>query len=219
MNTLSDQISGEVADYILRSGDAPVTEHGLAAKFNISRTPIREILKSLQSDGLIESRRRGGISVRKHSKKEIEDIFDARALMEGYAARLAAERITERDVEALMKLCESYEAARDQGDDAAAEDFDRRIHEKIIFVSGNSFLLNLLKRVRLFTFSFLLRRAHASVAHEYGVHDAMIAALRSGDPVRSEEATRAHILHSKDQTFKAIDACEIALSEGKWWKD
>jgi DNA-binding GntR family transcriptional regulator len=76
------------------SADAPLTELSLAAQYKVSRTPVREALRRLEQDGLVERGPRG-MKVRGRSPEEILEIYEVRITLEGAAARAAAERRTE----------------------------------------------------------------------------------------------------------------------------
>src|SRR2546429_295825 len=81
-------------------------EEELARELGISRTPIREALLILQSEGLVEATPNRGATVRAHTVDDLDDLYQLRALLEGHAARRAAARIGKRDVAKLGRSCE-----------------------------------------------------------------------------------------------------------------
>jgi DNA-binding GntR family transcriptional regulator len=89
----------------LSAGDR-VSDFALAAEIGISRTPVREAISQLQSDGLIEQVPHVGAFVRKLSRREMEELYDLRAQLEGYAAEQAATRMTDKDIEEAGHLCD-----------------------------------------------------------------------------------------------------------------
>ena len=81
----------------------PLAEVDIAERLNVSRTPVRESMQRLAADGLVISRRRRWL-VYEHSKQEIEEIYEVRLALEGYAARLASQRISDAQIEELARL-------------------------------------------------------------------------------------------------------------------
>lgn len=89
----------------------------LAAQYGISRIPVREALRSLHEAGWVEIKPRHGVHVRERTSRELGELFEFRAVVEGLVARWAAERRTESD---LASLSRAVEASRDATDDALA---------------------------------------------------------------------------------------------------
>src|SRR2546421_13031594 len=81
-------------------------EEELARELGISRTPVREALLVLQAEGLVDAVPNRGAVVRSHDANDLEDLYQLRALLEGYAARRAAANVTEQDVVELWASCE-----------------------------------------------------------------------------------------------------------------
>ena len=81
-----------------------VSMREIAKELNISRTPIREAIRKLESEGLIELLPRRGFIIKKYSSKKIEEIYEVRRVLETYAIRLACKNIGEKDIEKLKKL-------------------------------------------------------------------------------------------------------------------
>src|SRR5579862_6008283 len=107
--TLSIQTYDELRTAIVQGRIRPnqrLIETELAEEYGVSRTPVRESLQRLAAVGLIVAARRGW-TVREHSLDEIREIYEVRAALEGYAARLAAER---GDTAALRKIAEIVRA-------------------------------------------------------------------------------------------------------------
>ncbi|MST33366.1 GntR family transcriptional regulator, partial [Acidimicrobiaceae bacterium USS-CC1] len=111
--------SVEVAYTALRDGIARgehaagsrLREEDLAATLGLSRTPVREALRRLQAEGLVEVEPRRGALVATWSADELDEIFELRALVEGYGARRAAARVADAQVGLLEELCEGMEEA------------------------------------------------------------------------------------------------------------
>lgn len=92
---------------------SPLSEGALAQRFGVSRTPVREVLKQLQSEGLVEIRPRVGTFVREPSYREYAELFDVKEMLEGLAARLLASRGRVAQIDALEdNLAQSREAVK-----------------------------------------------------------------------------------------------------------
>lgn len=107
-----ERVAGAIQAQVL-SGAVPVgtrlRQEALAAKFGVSRTPVREALRQLQATGLVELLPNRGAIVRGPSAREIREAYEVRAELEALAAELAAERISDRD---LLRLREAQELFR-----------------------------------------------------------------------------------------------------------
>lgn len=144
--TLREQIVSSLRESIvkgeLQSGQK-LTEPELAEKLGISRTPIREAFRQLESEGFLTVIPRRGAVVSSITRKEIEDFYEIKSLLEGYAARVAAERITKKDIDKLKKINEQLEVLT-EGDDVEA--FFRKnneFHNTFIALCGNEKLMEL----------------------------------------------------------------------------
>jgi DNA-binding GntR family transcriptional regulator len=167
-----------------------LVETELADMLDVSRTPIREALQRLAIDGLVSRRR--GWEVREHDADEIEQIYDCRAALEGYAARLAALHATDAQLDEIAGILFSIS---DTSDRDAMVAVNERFHEAIIDATGNPLLAELATRSRLYYFN--RRVAHlyteAETAHSRQQHIRLLEALRGRDPDRAEAITREHI--------------------------
>ncbi len=105
--TLREQIAASLRESIIKRELRPgqkLTEPELAARLGISRTPIREAFRQLESEGFLTVIPRRGAVVSTITAKEIEDFYELKSLLEGYAARMAVEKITDEDIEKLKKI-------------------------------------------------------------------------------------------------------------------
>lgn len=111
---LVDRLAGEIQARVL-SGATPVgtrlRQEALADEFGVSRTPIREALRQLQATGLVELLPNRGAVVRGPSAREIREAYEIRAELEGLAAELAAERISDRDLRRLQEAQQLFQDA------------------------------------------------------------------------------------------------------------
>lgn len=174
----------------------------LAKSLQVSRTPVREALRRLLSDGLIETVPNQGSRVRRWDATQLQELWSLRALLEGTSAGLAAARVTEEDLALMAKLCKQMEAVAKPG---ARQDLDRatalndEFHGMIHLVSGNSLLpafIQELVQVPLGVRSFATYPP-PRLAQSMRQHQEILAALRAADGAWAEAAMRAHILSTR----------------------
>jgi len=181
-----------------------VTEGDIAGRLGVSRTPVREVLRHLQEEGLLERKQRKGISLRDISLREMIEIYDLRSSLEGLAGRLLAERIDGKTLAKLRKLAESYQRIIEKKPLVWPQwrDVEIAFHDLIVTQSGNRRLKRLVDSLQLFTISFQI--AHQldlqGVDIRHGrryTHDLVVAALEKRDPDEAEAAIRNHIQEHK----------------------
>jgi len=189
-STLEDRIViGHYAD------GARLDEARLADEFGTSRTPVREALHRVATSGLAEQVAHKGVFVRQPSARELCEMFEVMAEIEGVCARLAAERRTAQDLEDLAAANATCRAAR-YGDDAELA-FEKNLvfHNQIYRLARNTFLehraLTLQKRLQAY------RRAQLSVQgrpeQAMAEHDAVVAAIAEQDGETAARRLRAHV--------------------------
>lgn len=166
----------------------------LAAKFDISSTPVREALRLLESEGLVRNDLNRGTRVIDIQHEAAEENFRIRAALEGLATSLAVERMTDRDLADVTAIHEQLRAC--PPNDRRISELNRRLHFRIYESSGSTLLLSLL---RLLWQSLpggpqVLRPQAESIRQ----HESLIAALRTRDSELAAEATQRHILSALD---------------------
>lgn len=143
---LIETLRNEIRSGALRPGDQ-LEEAALAERFDVSRTPVREAVRSLVDSGLLETRPRKGAFVRVLTAKELIDLFEVAAELEGMACRLAAERLTGEDassIETAMQLCRD---AVNRDDKTAYAKANLAFHESIHLAAGNSRLVEQIEQL------------------------------------------------------------------------
>jgi DNA-binding GntR family transcriptional regulator len=139
-----DRLREEIVSGRLESG-ASLVEAAVAAQYGTSRTPVREALRRLEQDGLVERGERG-LRVRARGPEEILEIYEVRILLEGAAARGAAERSTRLDLMRIRNAADAM-AAAEPGDPGAMAATNQAFHEEIWAASHNRTLVDLLTRL------------------------------------------------------------------------
>jgi GntR family transcriptional regulator, rspAB operon transcriptional repressor len=188
-----ERLRSEIVQGQLRDGDRLHIDR-LAARLDVSPTPVKTALARLASEGLVESRRRGGAYVTRLSQQEITEIFEIREMIEQYAAARALGAATEEHYAHLSGLNESLRNRIYDDGTADVEGFaadDMAFHASLVGLSGNRRLVTLYESLHVYT---MIARAHAvagakpaasqtesSYYRSYVEHLAIIDALRGGD--------------------------------------
>jgi DNA-binding GntR family transcriptional regulator len=159
----------------------------------ISRTPVREALRRLQAQGLVEHLPGGGVSVSLHDFRAVSELFAYREILEGSAARLAAEHADEVEVNLLKAL---VQIQLELPDDPNIHDRENKLFHKHLFQAAhNQFLLKSL--LSLQESIALLGRTTLSVPgrieNSVREHQEIISAIAVHDTLRAEDAVRIHI--------------------------
>ncbi|NIN68239.1 MAG: GntR family transcriptional regulator, partial [Anaerolineae bacterium] len=129
----------------LRPGER-IVQSELAEQLGVSRTPIREALHKLDSDGLVRLSPHKGATVADHSTAELEDIYSIRIAIEGYGAFLAAQNITGQDLARLEGLVEQMKEVFDQGDRWRLLEVNRKFYEVLYAIAGRPRLYDLIMK-------------------------------------------------------------------------
>ncbi|GGV16394.1 GntR family transcriptional regulator [Actinomadura cremea] len=185
---------------MILSGDAAagarLGEAELAETLGLSRTPVREALQRLGSDGLVEVLPHRGARVVEWTREDLAEIFELRSLLEPYAAARAARIGQDPSVLAdLGTLCDAMEAAADARDLGGLARLNSRFHAALIDASRNRRLPGMLTSVMhapLIVGTFR-RYDRAELDRSMNHHREVVAAVAAGDPDWAEAVMRAHI--------------------------
>jgi DNA-binding GntR family transcriptional regulator len=180
--------------------NARLVETELAGWLNVSRTPLREALARLASDGLVETRRRGWI-VREHTAREVGEIHEVRAALEGVAALLACQRASDEQIEEIVGFHHVQNRAELEmpASDYLVE-YNDAFHEAVVVASGNERLREFVRRNREFFFTYRIAKLYSEEEARASLqgHDEVVEALSVRDGERAERAMREHILEARD---------------------
>lgn len=177
-----------------------IDEQKLAEQYGISRTPLREALKVLASEGLVELKPRRGCYVTEISRQDLDDIFPLIALLEGRCAAEAVKRTKAADLTALRTIHEKLEAAaRDARVDAFFE-ANQEFHRKIQELSGNRWLLSVIQDLRKV---LKMSRLHSlslegRLQQSLEEHRAILARMLAGDATGAERQMYEHLLSGRE---------------------
>jgi DNA-binding GntR family transcriptional regulator len=204
-----------IGDGTLRPG-ARVVEQHIAEALGVSRAPVRDALRLLVRDGLVTLTPHRGAIVTPISADLIADVFDVRVALEGLAARLAAERISSRDLTELRALQRGMEEAAAAGDRHRLIALDVGFHQAVIAASGRPVLMATLEVIN--ARRMLLINTGGYLVPLESVpprHTPAREALKHRDPARAEAAARAHIEFGKRVLLEssAADVERVAAAD------
>ncbi len=184
------RIRAAIRDGSLAPGER-VTETDLAARFGVSRTPVRQAIARLEAEGLLTHEPRRGLSVARPDHQQVVELYVMREVLEGAAARLAAQHASETEIAAMAEILAAEPAAF--GDAAALAAINQRLHGMLYLAAHNRYLLRSLEQLAA-TMSLLptllTRDGRAEAAH--AEHRAILKAIAKRNGDAAEAAARAH---------------------------
>ena len=148
--TLREKILENIRDSILKGtlkAGERVSEPDLAERYGISRTPIREAFRQLESEGYLTVVPRKGAVVTALSERDVSEFYAIKSILEGYAASLAAENLTDKDIERLITINERLAKLAAAGDVKSFFRVHNSFHELFIKSAGNKKLLELIQQM------------------------------------------------------------------------
>jgi DNA-binding GntR family transcriptional regulator len=181
-----------------------LTEDNLAAQLGISKSPVREALNRLESDGLLTIEPRRGAYVRSFTLQEACELYELREVLEVHAVGLA--RITPEFLNALAESIERIKRDLADRNTIAYVEEDIRFHNLIAAASGNRELRRTLENISQKTALFRSRTYRLVAAASPDCHDKIYEAFRDGDRELAQQAMRDHILFFRDTLLRALEA-------------
>jgi DNA-binding GntR family transcriptional regulator len=196
--SLSDQAYYRIRELIVTLGLPPgslVSERDLMERLGLGRTPVREALRALARDCLVEVYPRRGMFVSSVEVRDLAGLSEVRMTLEPRAARLAAERATDDDRARIAILLKELEHVRDKPNERALIALDQRIHRHIYECTHNPFLAATLNEYYVLTLRiwFLALDRVARLEDAIREHRELLVSIRAADGDRAEEAMRRHI--------------------------
>jgi DNA-binding GntR family transcriptional regulator len=173
---------------------SPIDEQALMEDLQLGRTPIREALQRLAAEGFVFFAPRRGIFVADISITDLQKIFELRFVLEGFCARLAAQRATEQQLAEMASVTAALAQVPD-GDVKALMAIDERFHKLLYQAADNEFLADTLQRLHALSFRLwylVLDRLHG-VRGAMEQHLAITAALKAKDGARAEALVQQHV--------------------------
>lgn len=176
----------------------------------VSRGSLREAFQRLAADRLVDLIPNRGAIVRRLTADEVIHLFQIREALEGQAARLAAEHIDGGGQRAAFTaLMEEGRQYRGRADLPAFIEYNRRFHQGIVAMSGNTELAELIDRYQLAVFMHMLRRSVGPsrlIRESVDQHDAIARAILDGDGHAAYEAMKVHLWHTAEGILERLGA-------------
>jgi DNA-binding GntR family transcriptional regulator len=189
-------------------------EEELARELGISRTPVREALLLLQADGLVKTTPNRGATVRAHTAEDLDDLYQLRALLEGYAARRAAQAITDSAVAELQASCERFaELCEEDTDlpdlrDLVSENLF--FHNTILKAAGSPRLSSMVRMVieLPLVYKSYIWYSPDQTRMSVHYHRQIANALAARDWERAELLMKEHVFEARDLLVEHVRAVE-----------
>jgi len=196
--SLSDRAYYRIRELIVSLELPPgslISERELMERLGLGRTPVREALRTLTRERLVEVYPRRGMFVSRVDVRDLAGLSEVRAALESHAARLAAGRATEADRAEIEVLLEELEQAGGEDGERTLIDLDQRIHRHVYRCAHNPFLEATLNEYYVLTLRiwFLALERVVRLEDAVGEHRELLEAIRDGDPERAEQAMRRHV--------------------------
>lgn len=179
-------------------------EPAMAAALGVSRTPLREAIRRLISESLLEQQATGGVLVPQLDEAVISELYEVRAAMESLMARNACLKATAADIEALHGILARNAAMVEFADDAMQQGM--ALHAKIAEIAGNSWagrfhdqISSQMERYRHFTNSTQERRDQALTQHR-----TLVDTIAGGDPEKAAKSAFDHVIAARDAALLVI---------------
>lgn len=203
--SLHARLLGDVRAFIVRGGvaeGARIPEAALCKRFGVSRTPLREVLKSLSAEGLVTLRPNRGSVVTLLDREAVMQAFEAKALLESFIGERATLRATDEDLSGIADIHRTLIAAERDGDFESYTRLNADFHRTLAELSGNREIVTLYERLQTklqfirYRINLDPARLRASLREHQGICDALF--------VRARLDVAARLVEHNDSTARAV---------------
>jgi phosphonate utilization transcriptional regulator len=208
-NSLPMLVAREVERMILAgelSVGERVNESALAARFRVSRGPVREALRGLEESGLLRLEKNRGVFVREISLAEADEIYDLREALDELVGERLAKRFDPAARKAVHALLDEMDRASAQGDAASYHMLNLRFHDALVDATGNAKLIatyrRLIKELHLFRLKGLTIGGGLPVSNDE--HRAIVKAIEAGEADVAGKRMRDHVRASRKRMHKGV---------------
>ncbi len=219
VRALHEAVANRIREMI-RKGDLTtgqrIVEKRLCEELGVSRTPLREALRTLSSEGLVELVPNRGAFVSKPTMAEVRDMFEAMSVLEGTCARLAAERMSDADLERLERLHQRLEQAYADRDPEAYIQVNHAYHTLVQKAAGNRTLDGILSGLRHKAFLHRYRQLYQPDRFQASMeeHRRLLEAFQQRDPEAAERLMRGHLINQCEALVHLYESSAGAPAEG-----
>lgn len=205
--SLADQAYYAIREWIVTLDLAPgsvVNERELMGRLGLGRTPVREALRDLAREQLVDVFPRRGMFVSGVDVGDIAGLSEVRLVLETAGARLAAERRNDADLEETAALLEELAGTSGDHGERRLIDLDERIHRHVARCAHNPFLAATLEQYYVLALRiWFLALERVALGEAIAEHHAILEAIRDGDADRAAEVMRAHVV-SFERAIRAV---------------
>lgn len=201
-----ERIKGDILDERLLPRQ-PLIEAELAAKYGMSKTPVREALLSLAREGLVEMSSFRGGRVRDFTADDAREIYELRELLEPFALRRAVPRLTDDDRRSLRDLLEKAQAAAEGGDRRELSRLNCAFHGSLVARCRNEKVIEILAHLQnqVRVMSLRLWNVRATHLREAKQHEAILTAVEAGQADRAAELLGEHVSEFRERYVREWD--------------
>ena len=207
---LRDVVFNTLRDAILTGKLVPgerLMENQLADKLGVSRTPVREALRMLELENLVELVPRKGAQVLDMSEKDITNILEVRSALEGLATSLACKKMSKEDLQQLKNLEVDFEKAVADNDVEHFVDIDEDFHDLIFAATENDKLINIFRNLRIQLYRYRMAQAknnETSMSTIVAHHRSIIRAIENRDAEEGATIAQGHIKYQTESILRFV---------------
>jgi DNA-binding GntR family transcriptional regulator len=200
-----------IKEYILDGRldeNSRLTEEFLSTQLGISKSPIREALNRLETEGLIRIEPRKGAYLRRPSAQEVTELYDLREALETHVVRTA--KLTPAVLAELHQSLKRQRAFLKADDRARYIEEDVHFHAVLAQATGNTYLCSVMENIQNQIWLSHRNSYDLSSAKAPGYHESIVEALESSDRERAESEMRAHIQTVKRSLLELLESSQVA---------
>ena len=207
---LRDVVFNTLRDAILTGKLVPgerLMENQLADKLGVSRTPVREALRMLELENLVELVPRKGAQVLDMSEKDITNILEVRSALEGLATSVACKKMSKEDLQQLKNMEVDFEKAVADNDVERFVDIDEDFHDLIFSATENDKLINIFRNLRIQLYRYRMAQAKnndTSMSTIVAHHRSIIRAIENHDAEEGASIAQGHIKYPPDSLLRFV---------------
>ena len=207
---LRDVVFNTLRDAILTGKLVPgerLMENQLADKLGVSRTPVREALRMLELENLVELVPRKGAQVLDMSEKDITNILEVRSALEGLATSVACKKMSKEDLQQLKNLEVDFEKAVADNDVEHFVDIDEDFHDLIFAATENDKLINIFRNLRIQLYRYRMAQAknnETSMSTIVAHHRSIIRAIENHDAEEGATIAQGHIKYQTESILRFV---------------
>ena len=207
---LRDVVFNTLRDAILTGKLVPgerLMENQLAEKLGVSRTPVREALRMLELENLVELVPRKGAQVLDMSEKDITNILEVRSALEGLATSLACKKMTKEDLQQLKSMEVDFEKAVADNDVEHFVDIDEDFHDLIFAATENDKLISIFRNLRIQLYRYRMAQAQnneTSMSTIVAHHRSIIRAIENHDAEEGASIAQGHIKYQTESILRFV---------------